>query len=324
MRPLPARRVGNDHRCSRCHLGRESLRHSRRFCAPRDHRPTERFRRGVTAQSAHGPSWPPPRRHTAPPERGYSTVQMSAQGERGVVFVPALQLGLEGVQHRDHRATSLGDGVLLGREQLDGRGERRVVEGGRGRRCRRRRPAVRPGDARAASRPRGPRCGPLRRARRPAARRRARIGAEPVDQRPVDVVAAARPQLGLRGSRLGPAPADAAATGTRARRGIRRDAHGASPGTGRRDPRRTRGREYGRSGGWRGGSLVAHRAHPTAADDTSTATPRRSADAQQGRVRVDGGAAAGVVLEVQVIDGRAGVADVADHRAGADTCAPSP
>ena len=66
---------------------------------------------------------------------------------------------------------------------------------------------------------------------------------------------------------------------------------------GRRGPRGRRRRGYGRCGGWPGVRAQAS----YGCERPSTRPSTRSADAQQGRVRVDGGAAAGVVLEVQVI-----------------------
>src|SRR4249920_2116358 len=52
----------------------------------------------------------------------------SAQDERGVLAVPALQLVLQRVQHPDNVAASRGHLALLGGEQVDGAREVRVVQ----------------------------------------------------------------------------------------------------------------------------------------------------------------------------------------------------
>src|SRR6476646_6839735 len=52
----------------------------------------------------------------------------SAQDERGILAVPALQLVLQRVQHPDHVAASRGHLTLLGGEEIDRAREVRIVQ----------------------------------------------------------------------------------------------------------------------------------------------------------------------------------------------------
>ena len=108
------------------------------------------FRRRRRPRRARGGSTP--RARSGPPGRAGRRIHgRSAQGERGVLLVPALELVLQGVQHADHVAAGIGDLALLGGEQRRPRSRGASSSSAVGSRdARRPRPAARPAGARAA------------------------------------------------------------------------------------------------------------------------------------------------------------------------------